>query len=121
MTQPAPQRHSIFMTLKATPAWLALPPAQRFGFLDATIRPLLAAHPAVALRYFDAEAYSAQVSDVALWETDDLAAYHSVVEALRETRFWDDYFAVVAIIPSIESGFAQHYGVAPLNQFAGVA
>ncbi len=112
-TWPA-QRHSIFMALRTTRRWLALAPADRFAFVDATIRPLLAAHPAVRLRYFDAEAYGADVTDVALWETDDLKAWQCLVEGLRESRFWDDYFRVVAIIPAVENGFASHYGVAAL-------
>jgi hypothetical protein len=110
-----PATHSIFMLVKATPEWLAIPPQGRFAFLRERIEPILRANPAVRLRFFDAEAYSARVSDVALWETGDLAAYHRVVEALRETPFWDRYFLVQEIVPAVENAYARHYGEAPVG------
>jgi Darcynin, domain of unknown function len=106
--------HTYFMHLKTTAAWLALPPSQRHEFVDATIRPLIARNPAVRLRYFDAEAFNADVSDIAMWETADVLAYQSVVEQLRETDFWGVYFEIVAIVPAIEQAFAMHYHVDPV-------
>lgn len=111
----APTTHSIFMLVRTTPEWLALPPKERFAFLDTTIRPILRAHPAVRMRFFDAEAFSARVSDVVMWETEDLGAYDSVVEALRETPFWGRYFEITEILPAIENAYARHYGVAPVG------
>jgi hypothetical protein len=108
MTTP---NHTYFMHLMTTPAWLALPPSKRHEFVDTTIRPLLKANPSVSLRYFDAEAFSADVSDVAMWETTDVLAYQSVVDQLRETPFWSHYFEIVKIVPSIEQAFAMHYHV----------
>ena len=106
-------RH-VFMLVRATPEWLALPPPDRFGFLDREVRPLLTRHPAVRLRFFDCEAYNARVSDVVLWETDDLAAWDSLVDGLRETAFWGRYFEVREILPAVENGYARHYGVEPV-------
>ncbi len=99
------------MLVHTTPEWLRLAPAERFAFVDDTIRPLLARHPAVSMRFFDAEAFSARYTDMLLWETDDLLAYGAVVEELRETPFWDTYFEVVDIVPAVENGYARHYGV----------
>ncbi|MCU0887642.1 MAG: darcynin [Rubritepida sp.] len=107
--------HSIFMLVKTTPEWLALPPPGRFAFLREAIEPILRANPAVRLRFFDAEGFNARVSDVALWETEDLGAYHRVVEALRETPFWDRYFLVQEIVPAVENAYARHYGEAPVG------
>ena len=99
------------MHLRTTTTWLALAPADRHAFVDSTIRPLLVRNPKVRLRYFDAEAFSADVSDVAMWETEDVLAYQSVVDQLRETLFWGHYFEVVSIVASIEQAFAAHYHV----------
>jgi Darcynin, domain of unknown function len=109
-----PITHSIFMHVKTTPEWLRLTPPERFAFADAHVRPLLAAHPAVSMRFYDAEAFSATSTDVLVWETDDLMAYQSIVEGLRETLFWGTYFDIVDIVPAIENAFAVHYDVEPL-------
>ncbi len=103
--------HAFFMHLRTTTAWLKLSPKDRFAFVGEVIRPLLAKHPKVSMRYFDAEAFSAEVSDVILWETADVMAYQAVVEDLRETMFWGTYFEVVGIVASVENGYAIHYGV----------
>jgi hypothetical protein len=110
-----PVIYSVFMLLKTTPEWLALSPQGRFAFLREDIQPILRAHPTVRLRFFDAEGFNARVSDLALWETEDLGAYQSVVEALRETAFWDRYFGVQEIIPALENAYARHYKEAPVS------
>jgi hypothetical protein len=109
------KEYTIFMLVKTMPAWLALNPAERFAFLGETITPILRRHPAVRMRFFDVEAYSARSSDVVMWQTETLAQYESVVENLRETRFWDDYFAVLDILPGRENAYADHYQVAPIQ------
>lgn len=107
--------HAFAMLVHTTPTWLRMPPSQRFAFVDETIRPLLARHPSVRLRYFDAEAFNARYTDMLLWETADVLGYQQVVEELRETPFWDTYFEVLEILPMIENGFAHHYGAQPLS------
>lgn len=109
-----PQPYSIFMLLKTTSTWLSLSPDQRFAFLETDIRPILKAHPGVKMRFFDTEGFNSRVTDVMIWETEDLSAYQSVVEALRESNFWDTYFEIVEILPGIENGYANHYEVDPL-------
>lgn len=106
MTKP----YFIFMPLRATPRWLALTPEQRFSFLGAVIEPILTRNDRVRLRFFDCEFYSAHVSDMAMWETDDLAAWQALVEDLRETEFWDSYFEVKDVLLSVENAYAHHYG-----------
>lgn len=103
------------MLVRTTTEWLGLTPAERFGFLGRSIRPLLAAHPAVRLRFFDTEAYAARVFDVMMWETGDLGAWHALVDGLRETPFWGRYFEVLEILPGIENGYAAQYGVTPVG------
>lgn len=104
-----PATFTIFMQVKTTPAWLALSPQRRFAFLGETIEPILARHPSVRMRFFDTEFYAADVTDVIVWETKDLAAYQAIVEALRETPFWGQYFEVVSIVPGVENAYADAY------------
>ncbi len=106
--------HVFIMNLKTTRAWLDLTPTQRHAFTDNTIRPILAANPSVTMRYFESEAFSADVTDTAMWETHDILAYQEVVEQLRETLFWGHYFEVVQILACIENAFALHYHVDPV-------
>jgi hypothetical protein len=112
------QPFTIFMVVKTTASWLAKPPAARFAFFDDAIKPILAAHPEVTLRYFDVEAFSGEATDVLMWETRDLTRYQSLVENLRETPFWDDYFLIKFILPGIENAYAAHYKVEVLGQAA---
>lgn len=106
-----PVNHVFFMLVRTTPAWLALTPAERFGFLGEAIAPILGRHPDVSMRFFDSEAFHAGCTDVVMWETAHILRYQSIVEELRETRFWGHYFEVVDIVASIENAYARHYGV----------
>jgi Darcynin, domain of unknown function len=112
--QPPAINHAFFMMVRTTNEWLALTPTARFAFLGDVIVPILAANPAVSMRFFDSEAFSSAFSDVVLWETADFMAYQSVVEQLRETAFWGTYFEVMEIVASIENAYAHHYEVDPL-------
>jgi Darcynin, domain of unknown function len=106
--------HAFFMHVRTTTDWLALVPRDRFAFLDEVIRPLLVKHPKVSMRFFDAEAFRADVTDVIMWETTDVMAYQAIVEDLRETKFWGSYFEVMSITPSVENAYAIHYNVDPV-------
>jgi hypothetical protein len=114
MTDTKVRNHAVFMHVRTTSTSLQLTPKARFVFIDEVIRPLLAQHPKVKMRFFDSEAVTANVTDVILWETPDVMAYQAIVEGLRETAFWGTYFEVVDIVASIENAFAFHYGVDPL-------
>lgn len=107
---------TVFMHVKTTPTWLALSPERRFAFLGDTIEPILSKHRAVQMRFFDTEFYSADVTDVIVWETKDLAQYQSIIEALRETPFWGQYFEVVSILPGVENAYAEAYDREPMRQ-----
>jgi hypothetical protein len=100
-----PHTLHIFMLIKSTRRWLDQPTSQRMRFLRETVTPILAQRPEVRLRYFDAEAFNTRATDVILWETDDLSAYQWICDELRETAFWDDYFEIVEIVPSLEANY----------------
>lgn len=112
----APARRVVFWLVKTTPAWLAKPDAGEDGrteFMRQVFMPILARHPRTTLRYFDTEAYSAWCSDVMMWRVDDMDDYDGLVEALRETAFWDTYFQVLHILPGVEDGYARNYDADP--------
>lgn len=109
---------TIFMLVKTTPTWLALPPKERFAFLDETIRPLLRAAEGVSLRFYDAEAFTTRASDIAVWDVVTIEAWQKFADKLRETPFWDTYFQVVEILPAIENAYARQYGVTPVGEAA---
>jgi hypothetical protein len=102
---------TVFFLVRASAEWLKLNPTERNGFVSSVLRPILQRYPEVRLRYFDAEAYSADVSDVLEWEFASDRAYEAVVESLRETPFWNHYFEVLKIIRCVKDGFARHYGI----------
>jgi Darcynin, domain of unknown function len=112
MTQETKKTMVIFWLLKTNPSWLALPPigeGGRFDFAEKVFKPILGKYPGVNLRFFDIEAYSAMCTDIMMWTVIDLADYNTLVESLRETRFWDDYFQVLHILPGVKDGYADHY------------
>ena len=78
--------------------------------------PILRRYREVALRFYDAEAFSGRATDVAVFVTRDLRAYYFLIEALRDTPFLGlPYFEVLDIIPAIENGhvdYAKADGVA---------
>lgn len=112
----APAEYTVFMLVKTNDPWLKLTPEQRFAFLGSDIEPILKGHPGVRLRFFDTEFFNSDVTDVLVWETADLKAYQLVIEALRESRFWDHYFQVVSILPGIENAYASNYNVKPVGR-----
>jgi len=112
----APARRTVFWLVKTTPAWLAKPHAGEGGrmeFVRQVLQPILARHPRTMLRYFDTEAYTAWCSDVMMWSVADMDDYDGLVEALRDTPFWDTYFQVLHILPGVEDGYARNYEADP--------
>ena len=94
-----------FLHLFARPNWLALDrPARREIAAAATQHALSGG--AVQLRFFDAEAFHATISDVAMLSADSPEQYYFAIERLRDTPlFTKPYFTLVNIIPTFENGF----------------
>jgi hypothetical protein len=100
-----------FMLVKTTPEWLGLSVEQRVAAFKTEVMPAINGKVKdVRSRFFDTEFYSARVTDVWVWEARDHRAFQLLVEALRETPFWDRYFDVVEILV-VENGYAKNYGV----------
>ena len=102
---------TVFMLVKTTPEWLGLTVEERFGAFKTEILPAITAKAeGVRSRFYDTEFYSARVTDIWVWEARDHQAYELLVEALRETKFWDRYFEVVEILAGVENAYADNYG-----------
>ena len=72
----------------------------------ALVQRLVQSHGAQWVGLDDAEAFTAQCSDVAVFETPDLPTFYRAVERLRDSAlFTTPYFELVQILPSIENGF----------------
>lgn len=105
MTKPL----TLFMMLKAQPAWLRLGRQTRQDFIAAEVVPILARYPAVSLRFFDAEGFTGRCSDMAMWQAGDLKSWSFLMDALRDTAFFSEpYFEVVDIIPALEEAYADY-------------
>lgn len=101
-----------FLLVKTTPEWLGLTVEQRVAAFTTEVVPAIEKKTkGVRSRFYDTEFYSARVTDVWVWEARDHQAYQLLIEALRETRFWDRYFKVVEILVGVENGYARNYGV----------
>ncbi|MBQ1119888.1 darcynin family protein [Streptomyces smyrnaeus] len=104
-----------FMLIKTMPEWLAMTPEERVNALETQVMPAVKARTSgVRSRFYDTEFYSTRVTDVWVWEADDHDAYQLLIDALRETPFWDRYFEVVDLLVGTENGYARTYGTAPV-------
>ena len=100
--------YTFFLMLIATEHWLGLSRPERRRLTDDHVGAPLRTFSQLRLRYFDAEAFTADCSDLMMIETEDLTAYYDFIETLRDSpMFTVPYFRVVRIIPTIEDGFRQ--------------
>ncbi|MES4907664.1 MULTISPECIES: darcynin family protein [unclassified Streptomyces] len=108
-----------FMLVKTTPEWLAMTVAERVQAFTTQVVPVIEARTrGVCSRFYDTEFYSARVTDIWVWEADDHDAYRLLIDALRETPFWDRYFEVVDLLVGAENGYARTYGLEPVATLA---
>jgi hypothetical protein len=100
-----------FVLLKTNRAWLELSVPERVAAFQENVLPAIEDKADdVRWRYYDTEFYTARVTDIWVWEARDHEAFQLVVEALRETPFWDHYFEIVEILVGVENAAAKHYG-----------
>ena len=96
---------TIFICLKALSQWLALDRKDRATISEQALSSALGG-ASVSYRYFDAEAFSSHISDVAMIEAETPREYYFVIERLRDSQlFAVPYFELVDIIPTFENGF----------------
>ena len=99
-------KYAIFLQLKASAAWLRLPRDERRQIGENHLGGALQKCPALKLRHFDAEAFSADCSDIMMIETADLIQYYDFIEMLRDSPLvTTPYFEFVRIVTTVEDGF----------------
>jgi hypothetical protein len=104
-----------FMLVKTTPEWLAMTVHERVQAFTTQVVPVIEARArGVRSRFYDTEFYSARVTDIWVWEADDHDSYRLLIDALRETPFWDRYFDVVDLLVGTENGYARTYDLEPV-------
>jgi len=92
--------------LRATEQWLRLTRDARRQLSDQHVGNALRKLPALKLRYFDAEAFSADCSDIMLIETTDLRQHYDFIEMLRDSPLVTaPYFEFIKVVLTIEDGF----------------
>lgn len=99
----------VIVQLTALPAWLRLTHPERHEIADGEIASALGAHQGCTVRWIDAEAMSAQCSDVMLVETSELGSWNNLWEALRDSSmFTTPYFMLESIVVGIEDGYVAY-------------
>jgi len=100
---------SLFVHLRALPAWLSLSRIARNQVIAEDVAPVIAKFHSASFRWFDAEAFTARCSDILLLENLDARSASHVMEALRDTRaFSVPYFELVDVFPALEDGFRDY-------------
>ena len=111
--------HVIIIEVTVLPSWLALSRDERHAIVTAQVEPALAAHTECSLRWLDAEAMTAQCSDVMLVETDNLRAWHHLWEQLRDSDlFAKPYFHLESIIVGSEDAYLDYEDTVTLTTAA---
>ncbi|MCJ8300632.1 MAG: hypothetical protein MJK13_17095 [Pseudomonadales bacterium] len=111
------RKYSFFVHMNATKEWLSLSRDARDAFFCGTIAGLVSAYPSVSMRLYDAEAFTAKCSDIAVYETEIIQDYYFLMDALRDSKIYTvPYFEIEDIFPAIEEGFLEY--AASLNSAA---
>lgn len=99
-------RYVVFLHMNASDAWLALSRNERRKLGARYLGSALQAAPQLRLRHFDAEAFTADCSDIMMIETDQLTPYYDFIEMLRDSPLvTTPYFRFVRIVLTIEDGY----------------
>ncbi|MBL0885166.1 darcynin family protein [Myceligenerans indicum] len=94
--------------LQFQPAWLRLERGERARVWE-DVQALAARAEGLRLRWFDAEAFCADYSDILFVETEDLSAYYMFWEAVRDTELFSvPYVEVKQVAMGIEDGFVAY-------------
>jgi hypothetical protein len=100
-----PMKMTVFLMLWASPDWLRLSREARNQIATEAMAAAFA-EGEIEVRHFDAEAFNARISDVAMITAGRAEDIYFTIERLRDTPLiTEGYFKVVEIVPAFEDGF----------------
>jgi len=100
--------YAVVVSLEVEPAWLALPRAERRRHAE-QVAAIVARHPKVSFRWFDADAFGHGYTDFALTECDDLEHHHFLWEELRDLPLFSaPYLRVCDTMLGMERGYQRY-------------
>lgn len=109
-------KYTFFVHMNARKEWLRLSREERHSYFSHIKDTLLNCYPSVSLRLFDVEAFNAQCSDIAMYETYNIQDYYFLIEELRDSEIYTvPYFDIVGIFPALEDGFKEYEAIEKAN------
>lgn len=105
--------YTVFVLLRALPAWLGLSREQRNDIAETSLSDALEGN-SVTLQHYDAEAFSSFCSDVSVFTAHNLLDFYCVMERLRDSPMFSvPYFELVQILPALQDGFRYYEQLNP--------
>lgn len=106
-------KFTYFILLNATKHWLRLSRDERGSYFEKIITPISQRFAdTLSFRFFDAEYFNANVSDVLMLETTNIQDYMLFIEYLRDTDIYTvPYFEIINIIPAKENAYKELEGM----------
>lgn len=99
-------KYTIFVLMNATTAWLSMTNQERREHTIHDLGPIIQKYPQVSVELYDAEAYTAHCSDIAVMRTEDLNGYADFMDELRKSPlFVVPYYELVEILPTMQNDY----------------
>ena len=98
----------VFVHLLADASWLRLSRSERQKIVGTELSPIFEKYPNITHQHFDAEAFSAKVSDIELLSAPNAEEFYMFFEEFRDSALIaNQYFSVVDIYPTIADGYKE--------------
>lgn len=112
--------YTVILMYEFTSKWLRLDWQQRANFRAEYVSPIFEKYSGqVQAKFYDAEAFDAEISDFMVLNTSDLKRYYFLMEELRETPlFADDYIKIRRILMGLEEGHLEFEKVVKNREIA---
>ncbi|MBD0379560.1 darcynin family protein [Paenibacillus sedimenti] len=98
--------HCFVVLLEVDHTWLALPREARREYASELYEIIGHHADEVKVRYFDADAFSGKCTDFVICETQHIAAYYNMWEALKDTQaFSGGFYRIKDVIYGIQNAY----------------
>lgn len=98
--------YTIILMYEFMPKWLRLDLQQRKAFREQYVNPIFKRYiEQVQARFYDSEAFDAEISDFIVFSAVDLKHYYFLMEELRDTPlFSEEYIKIRRVLIGLEDG-----------------